>query len=158
MIFLTFVTAAIYVVSPVRFVSRIDSVSPIYREIFLLIQFLVYLSLLVRRLHDTGRKLWKEFFRPITFSFLLLIGTSLLYNIFFNDLVGFAFEIAFLAFIYYIVKTSIFASYVEEERTDNEYGVAIIPDSNKITKIVCMISIHVILVTFLWGIILSFIF
>lgn len=131
---------------------------------FILIQILVYLSLYIRRLHDTGHKLWKEFFGPMTYSLVINIVASVIL-----DYIGYSnmnvatvvvyliATISFLVNTYYVIKTLTFASFIEEERADNDYGVAIIPDAKKVSKIVCFISIYSILV-FVLSVIISQIF
>ena len=131
---------------------------------FMFIQLFVYLSLYIRRLHDTGHKLWKEFFGPMTYSLVINIASSIIL-----DYIGYSninvatvivyliATISFLVNTYYIIKTLTFASFIEEERADNDYGVAKLPDAKKVSKIVCIISIYSILV-FVLSVIISQIF
>ncbi len=131
---------------------------------FMLIQLLVYLSLYIRRLHDTGHKLWKEFFGPMTYSLLINIIASAILNYIgynnLNTLIVVLYLIATISLLvntYYVIKTLTFASFIEEERADNDYGAAKLPDSKKISKIVCMMSIYSILI-FIMSVIISQIF
>jgi uncharacterized membrane protein YhaH (DUF805 family) len=45
--------------------------------VFALVQLLVYLSLMVRRIHDTGNNAWKGFFAPMSYSALAYLLISI---------------------------------------------------------------------------------
>ncbi len=109
---------------------------------FVIVEMLIYLSLYVRRLHDTGADGWKGYFRPLTYSALAIIAlvavgqqispaaTDLSYHPGMREsLLGLALIILLLINLYYLCKTFIGAGFVEEDREDNAYGTAKLLDS-----------------------------
>lgn len=110
--------------------------------IFATVQLFVYLALMVRRLHDTGHDAWKGFFAPMTYSALAYLALSyILKYISFNDVsnsyvvFGLALSVfnLILALInsYYLIKTYIVASFIEEDKNANEFGLYRASDMNK---------------------------
>ena len=110
--------------------------------IFVAVQLFVYLALMVRRLHDTGHNAWKGFFAPMTYSALAYLTLSyVLKYMSFNDasksyvVFGLALSVfnLILALInsYYLIKTYIVASFIEEDKNANEFGLYRASDMNK---------------------------
>lgn len=110
---------------------------------FLLLEVIVYLSAIVRRIHDTGCSAWKGNFRPfVWFSLVMLLallGFALGIGKNFNFagtmskqdvmLVFYYFGIFVLAtspfwlpIVYYSTKIGITSFYYEAEPQDNDYG------------------------------------
>lgn len=105
--------------------------------LFILISIIAYLSLNVRRLHDTGNTAWNGFFRPIVFSILCIMASVVLVFYCINQsgnnlqsesifavvaLSLFTF-ISFLCLLFYSTKTMIYSCFFEED-VDNEFGEA----------------------------------
>ena len=106
----------------------------------MLIEVLTFLSLTVRRLHDTGVSAWKNYFKPVIIS-IFVIAVMTISAVFINSYVGaeklattpwqivsVIYGLVFLAFLvtfmYYTTKISIVSSYYEGEISNNLYGVA----------------------------------
>lgn len=106
----------------------------------LIVEILVFLSLTVRRLHDTGVSAWKGYFKPAVLSFMMLIilviaamsivatvGDEALHTKLWQAIsvcYGLFFMAMTLIFMYYTSKISIVSSYYESEDADNAYGIA----------------------------------
>lgn len=103
-----------------------------------LVQFVVYLSIFTRRLHDAGYSAWKGFFRPLLISWLLTIASA--FNLAFHTPTNpYALQLSLLvaavfliSYGYYGIKTFVAAGFFEEERNANVYGAAsFIDDAHK---------------------------
>ena len=104
--------------------------------LLILAQIPTYLSLSVRRLHDTGNKAWKGFYRPLFYSSLAILvlafgvlmlnsaGASLLTLPVFGQILLVLFVVyLFLVCIYYSTKLFVVTAFYEED-IDNDYGKA----------------------------------
>ncbi len=98
---------------------------------FSLIVTLAYLSLFVRRLHDAGYNGWKGFFGPMTYSILGIVALIIVGHLVFQedkiseqraDLFELGLMVLLLINLYYIFKTFIAASFMEED-AENAYGL-----------------------------------
>ncbi len=128
-----------------------DILSPIstivITSIFNLIQIIVYLALVVRRIHDVGEKAWKSFYAPLTYSAIavlaLAFGVSYLSKIVPTMSVSLILVIilmlvALFINLYYLMKIFIVASFVEEEAKENIYGLQKPYDLNKTIRFMCL--------------------
>ncbi len=119
-----------------------------------LVEFVVFLSMFVRRLHDAGYSAWKGFFRPLLFSWILLVSVSL-YLVMYTPTNPYELQLflvlaaIFLIFYgYYGIKTFIAAGFFEEERNANVYGAAsFIDDAHKMRSLKYA-SIYLLIVIF----------
>lgn len=103
-------------------------------------EILVFLSITVRRLHDTGVSAWKGYFKSVVMScvtlvlmvVLAVVITSTISSEQLNTIpwrvvsvfYGLLFTATIFIFMYYITKVSIVSSYYEGEDSDNAYGAA----------------------------------
>jgi len=132
---------------------------------FVIVELLVYLSLMVRRLHDTGNTAWKGFFRPLVFcwglAILVLIGCVFIVGQYgstlLSDNVSIQFSIAayallmlivFLTCFYYSAKLLIVASFFEEENSNNAYGAVCYHDACYKTKALKYAALYYTLMAF----------
>jgi len=106
----------------------------------LLVEVLVFLSLTVRRLHDTGVSAWDRYFRPVVMSFLATVLMVVLAVVIVSvvgpealqttpwQIVSFFYGLLFiaimLALMYYTTKISVVSSYYEGDKAGNIYGAA----------------------------------
>ncbi|MBR5154340.1 MAG: DUF805 domain-containing protein [Alphaproteobacteria bacterium] len=124
-----------------------------------LVEILAFIALIARRLHDTGRKAWKGFFGPISYSAILNILTMVLFAYLAKDSKGMSQELfskllfvgslaAIFAMIntYYSIKTFIVAGFVEEEKVENDFGVPSILTQKLLNKTIHIASIYFLLV------------
>ena len=107
-----------------------------YLLVFLLVSFLVGLSISVRRIHDTGYSAWKGFYRPFVYTMFAFIVAIVLCGIvaafdmqnnyesspWLVSLCGLLIACAILIICYYSTKIGVVVSYYESEEKDNEYG------------------------------------
>ncbi len=114
--------------------------------LFNIIQILVYLSLVVRRLHDVGEKAWKSFYAPLTYSAVAML--ALTYSVSYLAksvstmnvglvILVFLLLVALFINIYYLIKIFVVASFVEEEKKENIYGLQKAYDLNKTIRFIC---------------------
>lgn len=102
--------------------------------IFIVIEMFVYLALYVRRLHDTGEGGWKGYFRPMTYSILTILALIVVAERLDVDansayglkeaLLGIVLIVLLFINLYYLFKTIIAVSFIEEDNEDNAYGIA----------------------------------
>ncbi len=138
---------------------------------FVLFETLVYISLFVRRLHDTGRQAWKGFFRPMVYSsilYLVAVGCFKYYSqsrdidIFDEqNALMFIFFSIFLVIIwsintYYSVKTVIVSFFFEEDKSENEYGLSKLTETEYKDKVIRFASIYFVFLAFIAVVIKAF--
>ncbi len=118
-----------------------------FTVIFNLVQILVYLSLVVRRIHDIGEKAWKDFYAPLTYSavaiLFLAFGVNYLSQVVPTNSIGLILIVllllvALLINVYYLVKIFVVASFIEEEKKENIYGLQKAYDLNKTIRFMCL--------------------
>lgn len=108
--------------------------------IILVVEFAVYLALIVRRLHDTGKCAWRGNFRPLVYSLLLSLALSFGgdYIIPYSDaeiyggenttaaILGIVYGLILLAvmfcYIYYAARLFLTAGFYEEDQEANAFG------------------------------------
>ena len=119
-----------------------------------IIETIVYLSLVVRRIHDTNHSAWKGFFRPaiccIVVYFCALLYLSFVINgknIFELDnlLLPTGLSIValsgVLAYIYYALKIFVVAGFIEEDAKENSFGAPkVLSDEQKCKLIKVIVS------------------
>ena len=114
--------------------------------LFNIIQVLVYLALVVRRLHDVGQKAWESFYAPLTYSAVAMLaltfGVSYLSKSVSTMNAGliilvFLLLVALFINVYYLIKIFVVASFVEEEKKENIYGLQKAYDLNKTIRFIC---------------------
>ena len=136
--------AAIATLTPALIEDNVSTFNAFYAWfvlLFLLAQVFVYLSLMVRRLHDTGFSAWKGFFRPLTYSTVATIVLSLLFAKYVNVggnltaenylsthvtnlVLAVSTFVAVLTWMYYALKTFLVSFFYEENKNGTTYGVA----------------------------------
>lgn len=131
---------------------------------FALIEFLVYIALFARRLHDTGRDAWKGFFGPMVYSliiYLVAIGCFKYYSLNNNfDIFDEQYALTFAVFslfilvvwtinTYYSIKTLIVSFFFEEDKKENEYGMPKLINTKYQNKSVRFASIYFVILMFL---------
>jgi len=105
-----------------------------------IVEVLVFLSITVRRLHDTGVSAWTGYYKPVVMSLvtwvLLVILATIIVSVVDNEVLattlwqivsvcyGLLFIATIVALVYYIIKISTVSSYYEGEENDNIYGIA----------------------------------
>jgi uncharacterized membrane protein YhaH (DUF805 family) len=108
--------------------------------VFVLVQMFVYLSLIVRRLHDTGNNAWKGFFAPMSYTALTYLLVSIAIKLLEEGNMILLLCLSILNFIlalvnsYYLIKTYIVASFIEEDKNANEFGLYKGSDVNKVIR------------------------
>ena len=130
--------AAIATLTPALIEDNVSAFNAFYAWfvlLFLLAQVFVYLSLMVRRLHDTGFSAWKGFFRPLTYSTVATIVLSLLFAKYVNVggnltaenylsthvtnlVLAVSTFVAVLTWMYYALKTFLVSFFYEENKND----------------------------------------
>ena len=130
---------------------------------FILIEFFTYLTLIVRRLHDTGNSAWKGFFRPAILSAvligILLVGCADMVNRLGTDIFSITMKVqlAISAYLllcllvaiytmYYFTKIVVISSFFDEDE-DNLYGKAYYNDKCSKVKAFKYVVIYCTLVT-----------
>ncbi len=128
---------------------------------FMLVQTFVYLALTVRRLHDADFQGWKGFFRPMTFSILILLALAVVaeQNISadvspdsLNPLWGVATLILMMINFFYVCKTFIASGFSEEGKNENAYGLPMILDDCEKRAVLRYASLYPVILVFLLGI------
>lgn len=99
-----------------------------------LLEFVIYLALYTRRLHDTGVSAWKGFFRPLCIAVILWLAVSVGGELWIEGKNDTAWEVtaASLAYIvfavstlYYLLKIFLFSAFFEEQKGENAFGKAL---------------------------------
>ena len=117
-----------------------------------IVETIVYLSLIVRRIHDTNHSAWKGFFRPAICS-IVVYFCALLYlsfvigdkNIFKLDnlLLPTVLSIVALSgiftYMYYALKIFIVAGFIEEDTKENSFGAPKVLSSEQKCKLISVI-------------------
>lgn len=125
---------------------------------FLLVEILVYFSLTIRRLHDTGASGWKGFFRPMTYTILGVVVLAVIAGTFFQqdtvppqensvseNLLAMGVFLLLLMNFYYVIKIFIAAGFMEEEKNENAYGVPTFIDDCCRAKILRFSSLYLLI-------------
>ena len=124
--------------------------------IFTFVEFLVYLPLFVRRLHDINYSGWKGYFRQLTYLIITLFALMVLgqQKILTTDEVSVAttlWSVIFLAAsfftAYYMIKIFVTAGFIEGDYEDNEYGAPTEADRFCKRRILRMASTYILLAT-----------
>ncbi len=132
--------------------------------VFAIAEALIYLSIITRRLHDTGVGAWKGYFRPLFCWGLLWVifsicGEQLLPNesaLAAHQEMALAFYLCYilvgLFYLFYGIKTFISAAFFEEERNANAYGVPMFYEDCYKAKALTFASLYIVLFLIFAGI------
>ena len=124
-----------------------------------IIEMIVHLSLIVRRIHDTGNYAWRGFYRPIVWSTVIYLGAAIyqLHHYFelqnnlntttnMGVLLSMALTclmlISIIVNIYYSIKTSVVAFFIEEDSHDNDFGAPKLVDKEQKEKMYRLIALY----------------
>lgn len=111
-----------------------NSVGVVGLSIFFLLEFVIYLMLYIRRLHDTGLSAWNGFFRPLCSAFILLLIVSFVEKTWVDGkdstsweaiTASLAYIVFAVSFLYYMLKIFLCSAFFEEQKDENAFGKAL---------------------------------